>query len=71
MKLVVRVAQRALKDVEQIVTWVAERSPQGAVQWFERYLKMLQQLPLWADGCETAFESDLLGSDLKQLSFKT
>jgi len=69
--LQVRVSDHAHRDVEIILTWLSERSPQGAARWFDKYLESLRTLPERAIGCPPAPEAVILGRDLRQLLFKT
>lgn len=71
MKLQVRVSIQAQSDVEAILAWLVERSPQGAARWFEKYLEMLQLLPERAINCPQAPEATVVGRDLRQTLFKT
>lgn len=71
MPLEVRVSRHAHLDVETILTWLTERSPQGARRWFDKYLETLHLLPERALNCPLAPEAVLIGRDLRQLLFKT
>lgn len=67
----VRVTQQAQRDVESILSWLAERSPQGAARWFNRYLDTLRDLPDRGSDCPLAPEAELLGCELRQVLFRT
>ena len=71
MTLPVRVSVRAAHDADVIFNWLAERSHEGAIRWYETFLTMLRTLPDSALGCPIAHEGGELGIDLRELLFKT
>jgi len=44
MSLPVNLTPRAERDVDHILSWLSERSPQGASAWWERWLEVLELL---------------------------
>lgn len=71
MNLKVRVSTRAERDVDAIYDWLADRSPEGALRWYQTYLSALDGLSVTALGSASAPEADLLGIDLRQAFFGT
>lgn len=71
MTLRVRVSQRGEQDADDIFLWIASRSRDGALRWYETYLSVLQELPEEAESSASASEADDLGWDLRQKLFKT
>ena len=71
MSYQVRVLARARLDLDDIVTFLAERSPQGAarlVASFEAALARLESNPLAAP---IASESEELGEEVRHVLFRT
>lgn len=67
----VRILPRASQDLDQIVGWIHERSPEGAarlVRAFEKIQTSLQRSP---EAFPLAPEADLLGVELRQAFFRT
>jgi toxin ParE1/3/4 len=62
---------RAQADVENIVRFLAERSPQGATSWWDRWEQVLDQLRTAPLQCGLAPESTRYETDVRQLLFKT
>lgn len=62
---------RADADVESIIRFLAERSPQGAITWRERWEQVLDQLRTAPLECGLAPESADYDVDVRQLLFKT
>jgi len=71
MTLRVRVSQRAEQDADDIFLWIAARSRDGALRWYEKYLSVLRELPETAASSPSASEADDLGWDLRETLFKT
>ncbi len=71
MTLQVRVSRRAERDADAIFDWLAGRSPDGAIRWYEAYLATVRSLVDCAPGCPMAAEADRLGLDLRQVMFRT
>src|SRR4051794_36535902 len=71
MSYQVRVLARARADLDGIVAWIAERSPEGAarlVARFEEALVRLEQNPFVAP---IASESQELGEEIRHVMFRT
>ena len=49
MKFQVTVLPQAQKDVEQIYSWIAERSLDGATRWYEKFLESLESLKTYPE----------------------
>lgn len=64
-------SERAERDVDVIFDWLAQRSKDGAVRWYLAYLDSLKSLPIHTTGCGLAPEAEKLGTDLRQVLFKT
>jgi len=62
---------RAQADVDSIVRFLAERSPQGAIAWRERWEDVLRQLRTKPLECGLAPESAGYEAEIRQLLFKT
>jgi plasmid stabilization system protein ParE len=62
---------RAQADVESIVRFLAERSPQGATSWRVRWEQVLEQLRTGPLKCGLAPESSRYDAEIRQLLFKT
>lgn len=65
-----RVSRQAERDVDGIFRWIADRSPTGAVRWYDKYLSVVRELPKGTDYPAVA-EADDLGLDLRERLFKT
>jgi plasmid stabilization system protein ParE len=71
MSYQVRVLARARQDLDGIVAYVAERSPEGAarlVARFEEALTKLEKNPFIAP---ISSESEELGEEVRQITFRT
>lgn len=71
MKFQVRELRRAQADVRQIVKWLAERSPRGALAWLAVYDSMVARLEKDATTFAPADENDDCEFDIRQILFKT
>lgn len=67
----IRVSVRADADVNAIYEWLAERSPEGAIRWYEAFLDAVQPLQHRAESYALAPEAAHLEVDLRQTLFKT
>ncbi len=65
------VLPRAQADIESIIRYIAERSPQGALAWQERWDEALVELRKSPLASALAPESANYGSEIRQLLFKT
>ena len=71
MSYQVRVLERARRDFEDLVAWIAERSPRGAERWvasFEEALSILERNPFVAP---IAAESEELREEVRHVMFRT
>jgi glutamate formiminotransferase/formiminotetrahydrofolate cyclodeaminase len=50
----------ALADLDEAYRWIAERSPDNAVNWFNRFVEALATLEHFPERCELAAERDNL-----------
>jgi plasmid stabilization system protein ParE len=58
MKFQVTVLPQAQKEVEQIYSWIAEGSIDGAIRWYEKFLESLESLKTYPESCSLAPEND-------------
>jgi plasmid stabilization system protein ParE len=61
----------AESDVDQIVGYLSERSPQGAVAWCKAWDTLLAELRQRAEGFGLAPESSQYDEEIRQALFKT
>jgi plasmid stabilization system protein ParE len=61
----------AERDLDRILGWLRERSPQGASAWYRRWLEVLDDLEARADACARAPEVARHDLDLRHIIFKT
>jgi len=54
MTFQVQVSERAEHDVDTIFDWLAQRSQDGVVRWYNAYISSLHSLPDHAAGCGIA-----------------
>jgi plasmid stabilization system protein ParE len=71
MKFQVVTLRRAEADVRGIASWIADRSPQGALSWLDAYEKLLSFLANHADSCGVAQENSECTIPLKESLFGT
>jgi plasmid stabilization system protein ParE len=67
----VQILARARQDFDDIVAWIASRSPDGAARWvasFEAALAMLEHTPFAAP---VAGESQRLQQEVRHILFRT
>jgi plasmid stabilization system protein ParE len=67
----VRILPRAREDLDQIVGWIHERSPEGAARLMSAFEKIQASLQRSPEGFPPAHEADLLGVELRQAFFRT
>jgi plasmid stabilization system protein ParE len=58
-------------DLEQILSWLNQRSPRGAKLWLNRWNEALQSLEDSADRCGEAPESERHTHRIQQFVFRT
>jgi len=71
MSFRVGLTDAALSDVRTILTWISERSPDGAVAWSRAWQKVLNHLEEGADKFSVAPESEDHAEQIFQVVFKT
>ena len=71
MKFDVSVLRRASADADQILKWIADRSPQGAAHWGRVYDESILELRRDADRHGVAPESTSVGMAIRQKLFRT
>jgi len=71
MTYTVRVLAKAEDDVEVILTWLRERSPQGAATWLKRFIDACEALKTDAARWPLAPESSEFDYPTQQFIFKT
>jgi plasmid stabilization system protein ParE len=71
MKFRVLLAGRAASDVDEILTCIAERSPQGAAAWSKRWDEITAQLSDRADQNGLAPEGLQYDIEIRHLIFST
>jgi plasmid stabilization system protein ParE len=71
MKFDVHLLWRAARDVDHIVTWLYERSPQGAEAWHQAWKKTFRTLKMSADAFGLAPESEGHPFEIRQILFRT
>jgi len=59
----------ALADLDEAYRWIAERSPDNAVNWFNRFVEALATLEHFPDRCELAAESKFVRRPIRQLLY--
>lgn len=62
---------RAQDDVKSIVSWLAERSVNGASAWLDAYHAMIETLSRDAATFGPADEAKAFDEDIRQVLFKT
>jgi plasmid stabilization system protein ParE len=60
---------QAIADLDEAYRWIAERSPENAARWFNRFLERLQTLKRFPDRCDVAPESKEIGQVIRQLLY--
>jgi plasmid stabilization system protein ParE len=71
MKFQVHLLWRAERDLDHIVTWLFERSPQGAEAWHKAWKKTFRTLQTSADAYGLAPESEGQPLEVRQIFFRT
>lgn len=68
MRFAVRIAARALAEIDQALEWLSERSPTAAARWHQRLLEAIQSLENNPERCGLAPEAQWYpGGQLRQL----
>lgn len=71
MKFSVQIIPQAEEELFQILSWIHQRSPEGAVTWRQSWLKAIDQLEQTADQCSLAPENERHTCEVRQLIFRT
>ena len=69
MKYKLIIQPTALDDLEQAYRWIAERSPENAARWFNRFLNALETLRQHPERCGFAPENDYIDEEIRQLLY--
>jgi plasmid stabilization system protein ParE len=71
MSFQVELSRRAEGDLDRILAWIAERSPQGARNWLTRWEEVLALLSDRAESCLLAPENEDHVEQIRHVVFKT
>ena len=71
MNFAVQLLWRAERDVDQILTWLHKRSPQGAAAWHLVWKDTLRTLQSSADTFGHAPENEDQELEVRQITFRT
>ncbi len=71
MKFAVQLLWRAERDIDQILTWLHQRSPQGAATWHRAWKDTIRILQTSADTFGLAPENDDQELEVRQITFHT
>ena len=63
------ITQRAAADLEEAYRWYAERSPEGAVRWYNGFLDALDTLAANPERCPLAPEDSKFPIEVRQLLY--
>jgi plasmid stabilization system protein ParE len=69
MKYKIIIQPSALADLDEAYRWIAERSPENAVRWFNRFLEVMFTLERSPARCGVAPESAQIGREIHQLLY--
>ena len=59
---------RAEREIEAAYRWIAERSPRGAVKWYNGLQKAIQSLSRYPRRCSLAPESEAFDWEIRNFS---
>ncbi len=71
MKFQVKVLWQAERDLDRMILWINNKSPQGAAAWLRRWDNVLDDLRKCADKCGLAPEDAGHDIEIRQIVFKT
>jgi len=71
MKFHVTVLPEADENVNRIYLWIAKRSPEGAVRWYQRFLDVVKSLSQNPQKHGFAPENAFVEPEIRQVTFKT
>jgi plasmid stabilization system protein ParE len=69
MKYSVFVQPPALEDLEEVYLWAAQRAPQTAARWYNRFREALQTLESNPERCSLAPENSEVEPEIRQFLF--
>jgi len=69
MKYKLIIQPRALAELDEAYRWIAQRSPENAARWFNRFVEALQTLERFPGRCGVAPESEQIGQEIRQLLY--
>ena len=69
MKYKLIIQPLALGELEEAYCWIAERSPENAARWFNRFLDALDTLNEHPQRCGLAPENDYVEQEIRQLLY--
>lgn len=67
----VNILPRAARDVQSIYAWLCERSPDGALRWWDAFEHAVERVAANPQGPGLAPEDELFSWELRQFLFKT
>src|SRR6056297_2721634 len=71
MSAEVELSFRAARGLDDILTWIADRSPQGARSWLERWSEICRVLSERPETCLLAPENSDHEEEIRHIVFKT
>ena len=71
MSYQVELSHRAERDLDQVLSWIASRSSQGANRWLTRWNEVCGLLSERPESCSFAPENPDHDEDIRQIVFKT
>src|SRR4051794_30798466 len=71
MSRVLRLVERVQSDVDDIFSWLAQRSVSGAISWYLAFRAALEKIADNPENFAEAPEADRLNRPLRQALFKT
>lgn len=71
MSTEVELSLRAEKDLDDILAWIASRSPQGARMWLARWKEVCRLLSEQPESCLLAPENSDHEEEIRHIVFKT
>jgi len=63
------ITARAERDVDEVLTLLADRAPQAGARWHTALLEKFQTLEHHPERCSLAHEADWLGIEVRELLF--
>jgi plasmid stabilization system protein ParE len=65
----VLITQRVFRQLNDVADWIAERAPETAERWFNKFTARVQSLETTASQCPVARESRRLPFELREMLF--